>query len=377
MIQNFWFPKETAIDLPKKADVVIIGGGLAGLITLYELSTKTPLSVVLFEQAGIGTYSSGRSIGHVGICDSDSAVLLKAWYGLQCVKELHELRIKSAKRLRGIIAREKIDCDYVGGGSLVTTNSGKLFEGLEWTAPERVFDAAEIFGLIPCDRFSHGFYSPEDYAVNPYKLCIGLAKACEIMGRHIWTNAHVDKVSEVGKVYVRNRGTIQADHVVYCTGAMTSHLLKDFREKLFLMRQHQLVTGLLTNKDSEAFSSMTLLNNDKKVRCFANRLLVSGEQEPTHAGCYADGVNEKAIQKLMTWMASVFPSIQKLSPAFCWSSIDALSKDGLPLIGEIAPKKYVNIGADISLLAGIVNTITDSIQGKPSNTNPFEPNRKM
>jgi choline dehydrogenase-like flavoprotein len=55
--------------IPKEADVVIVGGGLAGLLTLYYLTIDSKLNVYLLEEGALGYHASGRDIGTVNLFD--------------------------------------------------------------------------------------------------------------------------------------------------------------------------------------------------------------------------------------------------------------------------------------------------------------------
>lgn len=49
--------------MTRHADVVIVGAGVVGLSIAYELSTRTDLSVAIFDKSGPGSGTSGRSAG--------------------------------------------------------------------------------------------------------------------------------------------------------------------------------------------------------------------------------------------------------------------------------------------------------------------------
>lgn len=58
----FVVPVHGDLDLPKKVDVVVIGGGIIGCSTALELVDQG-LSVALCEKGGIGHEQSSRQLG--------------------------------------------------------------------------------------------------------------------------------------------------------------------------------------------------------------------------------------------------------------------------------------------------------------------------
>lgn len=50
-------------DMPKTADVIIIGGGLMGCSTAYELAKRNVKNIVVLEKKSIGSGATGQSSG--------------------------------------------------------------------------------------------------------------------------------------------------------------------------------------------------------------------------------------------------------------------------------------------------------------------------
>jgi len=50
--------------LPERCDAVVVGGGVLGLSSAYELARRN-LSVVLIESGRVGARQSGRNLGFV------------------------------------------------------------------------------------------------------------------------------------------------------------------------------------------------------------------------------------------------------------------------------------------------------------------------
>src|SRR5688572_1960469 len=244
--------------IPQEADVVIVGGGLAGLLTLYYLTVDTKLNVYLLEEGAIGYHSSGRDIGSVNLFDSvfakkfldnpDANIAL-----LELLKQNHDA-------LYQLITNEAIECDYQKAGGIYVGSDDKevaslrtLHQTVEKRLPNliwsKMFDAAETTLLTSSPYFKGGLYVPNDAVLSPYKLIHGLANLCEKNGRKILTNSIVENVTQTQSginIHVRNRGVITTKHVVYCTGVYTGKVVPGVNKFLLTHKQHAIATERLS-----------------------------------------------------------------------------------------------------------------------------------
>ena len=51
--------------IPEKTDIVIVGGGIAGIVTAYEILKNTNLKVVLLEATKVAHGATGHNAGQV------------------------------------------------------------------------------------------------------------------------------------------------------------------------------------------------------------------------------------------------------------------------------------------------------------------------
>ena len=82
-----------------ETDVCIIGGGLAGVNTLLELSEKK-VSAILLEEKTIGNDASGRNGGFLSAGYSVSINILEQRFGRKYAQELYKLSIEGVDIVR-------------------------------------------------------------------------------------------------------------------------------------------------------------------------------------------------------------------------------------------------------------------------------------
>src|SRR5258708_8299181 len=100
-----------SVGLPERCDAVVVGGGVLGLASAYELACRN-LSVVVVEGGRVGGWQSGRNLGFVR----------------QQGRALAELPMMMAasRRWRGLGGELGSDVEWRSGGHLRLTNDPSL-----------------------------------------------------------------------------------------------------------------------------------------------------------------------------------------------------------------------------------------------------------
>ena len=127
--------------LPERCDAVVVGGGVLGLSSAYELARRN-MSVVLIESGLVGARQSGRNLGFVR----------------QQGRALAELpmMMTAKQRWRGLGDELGSDVEWQMGGNLRLTNDPGLASRYEWWAADaaslgldsRVVSRAEVASIL-------------------------------------------------------------------------------------------------------------------------------------------------------------------------------------------------------------------------------------
>jgi glycine/D-amino acid oxidase-like deaminating enzyme/nitrite reductase/ring-hydroxylating ferredoxin subunit len=113
---SLWMNTEVAPDArplarDETADVAVVGAGIAGLSTAYELS-QLGKDVLLIDRGPIGRGMTSRTTAHlVAICDDsfDSFIKLR---GLDAAKAYYESQSAAVDRIEQVQAQENIACNF-------------------------------------------------------------------------------------------------------------------------------------------------------------------------------------------------------------------------------------------------------------------------
>lgn len=217
-------PVEPDTDLPARADVVIVGGGIIGVSTALELAERGH-SVVLLEKGVIAGEQSSRNWGWVRLSRRDPREI--------------ELMAASIRLWEGMAERVGTDVGYRQCGIAVPFYSQRFkaanvawLDHLEGTQ-HRVgaIAAQELDAMLPDMQLAHdgALFSPTDGRAEPQRAAPAIARAARARGAVIVTGCAVRALSCEGERVsgvVTERGTIEAQTVVVAGGAWSRLLLK-------------------------------------------------------------------------------------------------------------------------------------------------------
>lgn len=362
---NYWFNASTG--LPKQVDVAIIGGGIAGLSTLYHLVSSSSLDAVLLEESMLGYRASGRCIGQATF---GNRPVRNETYGLsdEDADTYYKFLHYGNRRVTQVVRDKEISCGHTTNGGLHLATNQKEIDNLkafndrfphlngQWLSTD------EVRSILPSKTFFGGLYLPSESTFEPYKLMRGLNESCKNFGQRVIVNAGVTAVEEFDDCFlvkIRNRGAIVARTIVYCTNAYTSTAL--VRESV--SHGHSFVTNTLPNKQIKQLPNMNLVSHDYTVRQHNNRVLVSDIPRQVDTGLQDGEIDQSAKNRMHTFLYQSFPFI-RASLDQVWSSLSMRTRDGLPLVGRIDDRMLLNIGfgeTDFSLAFACGGVIRDTI----------------
>ena len=362
-----------------ETDVVIVGGGLAGLSVAYCL-TQSGKKIVLVEDGFIGSGETGRTTAHMVTALDDRYYHLENKFGVRKTKLIAESHRMAIDFVELTVKKENIDCGFkrVNGylfrhpsdkkGSLQQELKAALKAGVE------IKEASEAPGMLRSEK-ALCFLNQAQF--HPLRYLNGLYKAIEQKGGNIFTGTHASKINHKG-ITTPEGFTVKAKHVVVATNSPVNNLVAIFG-KQFAYRTY--VIGALVKKDSLPqalwwdtgdFKSNPKIPPYHYVRVYPyneqyDLLISGGEDHPTGDTSKTKVQEEKRYKLVEDWTLKHF-RIGKI--VYRWSGQVLEPKDGIAFIGR-NPLDHDNVyivtgqsgnGMTYSPFAGLL--INDLINGK-------------
>lgn len=217
-----------------EAEVCIIGAGLTGLWTAYELQRRSPeLRIVLLEREFAGFGASGRNGGWCSALFPQSAAALERRYGFDAAVAMRRAMAETVTEVGRVVEAEGIDCDYVRGGTVLFARDDVQWRSAQADVAESDrfgVDESELWGAAEVgERFgatgigggsAHGaVFEPHCARVQPAKLVRGLARVVESRGATIYEGTEVTGFapSLVSWKAAGAKGVVRARSVIVAT----------------------------------------------------------------------------------------------------------------------------------------------------------------
>ena len=225
---SYWIDSVKVQDRPPlaedlRADVCVIGAGIAGLTTAYLLA-KEGRSVAILEDGSIGQGMTGFTTAHLTCALDDRYYELERYHGEQKIRLAAESHSKAIDCIERIVTDEQIDCDFLRVDGFLFVPPGDTLDALD-----RELDAVHRAGLLgvakvrkaPIEAFDTGIalHFANQGQFHPLKYLDGLARAIERLGGRLFCHTHATSLEggENAQVETRQGAIVSADAIVVAT----------------------------------------------------------------------------------------------------------------------------------------------------------------
>ena len=204
--------------MKSKAKVVVIGGGVVGVSTLYHLAKKGWNDVVLVERKELTSGSTWHAAGLLPLFNMSYSVGQLHKYAVNFYKTLEEetgqnVGFSVVSNIRLATTQDRIDeyHQYAGVAQTIGVN-------VKFLTPQQV---KEIWPLCNIEGLIGAIQHPEDGYIQPADLTQALSKGARDKGAEIYRNTNVigiEKNSNESWKVITDKGEIICEHIVSATG---------------------------------------------------------------------------------------------------------------------------------------------------------------
>ena len=186
-----------------RADVCIVGAGLAGLSAALELARRG-MKVVVLEAVRVGWGASGRNGGQALAGYASDMGPFEQQIGLAAARTAWDMSREAVRLMRKRIAEHAIDCGWNAGALSVAVTPKKARALRQWadTMQERYgashlqwLDAEATRAQVASERYCAGVMDPEGGHLHPLNYTLGLARAAVDLGVVIHEDSEVRGVA--------------------------------------------------------------------------------------------------------------------------------------------------------------------------------------
>jgi gamma-glutamylputrescine oxidase len=360
--QVFWYLNAESSAKPLThditTDVVVIGGGMAGLTTAQAFREKG-YKVVLIEKNYCGAGASGKSSGFITPDSELSLFELTRMFGAGVGKKLWRLIGSGLDTIRTNIEKHDLDCDYQIQDTLIVANTSRKFTSdikKEYASrqqndyPSTLYTRDEIGSVIGSEKYVGGISYGGTFGIHAYKYCVGMKKVVQESGVVIYEETPAIDIQE--KSVKTPQATIQADNIIVCTDrfepAITSLWDKLYHVQTFLMLSAPLsesaIAKIFPQKpfmvwDTDMIYQYYRMTGDNRLMLGGSNLLYTYAKNETHG-------NTCVAKQLMNYFHEKFPSVL-IEFEYMWPGMIGISKDIFPIAGfdQKMPSVYYIAGA--------------------------------
>jgi len=366
-----------ALEEDARADVVVIGAGIAGICTAWELARRGR-SVILIDAAQIAAGTTGHTMAKLTAQHTLIYDRLRTSLGAETARLYAQAQMEAIEWVVGIAAALGIDCDIERRAAYTYTT-----ELAEVDAIRAEVEAARGAGLPARFVTETGLPFPVSGAVrvedqvqfHPRRFLLGLAADFVRRGGRIVEQTRIVEVDhKSGRVRTAAGQSVTASEVVVTTQFPIVDRLKIFT-RMTPRREFVVAAPLPLGRDP-AGMYITRGSGTRSVRTAPYQdgqrlLIVTGEH-------MRPGTESAAahLQRLMDWTRTHF---RVDTAAFRWAAQDCDTTDGLPYVGRLDDHLWVATGfGGWGMTNGVAagQMLSDLIEERRSpQTDIFDPGR--
>lgn len=390
--QSLWAATaEPAPDCPPldedcDTDVLVVGGGFAGLSAALHLAGKG-VDVTVLEAVEPGWGASGRNGGQVISGLKDDLSGLEKQFSPDQIERMKVFADTTSDMPFDLIDRHAIACDAVRAGWIQGAHGPAAADRMRQKAEQWAseggdvdfLDANEVSRLTGTNWYHGAFLDRRGGTLQPLSYARGLARAAIKAGASIHGHSLVtslDRVDGRWQVKTESGSVCRADKVLLCTNGYTdlADLVPEITRSVVAFYSYQFATKPLSdNLRKSILTEGHGVSETRRILSYFRldadgRFLMGARGEID--GSLRDGAFDLARERLQ----QLFPILREEPLEYFWNGRVAITTDHLPRLVEPVPGLHAAMGWNgrgVAMTSAMGPVIADWLTGKPGEDLPI------
>ncbi len=323
--------------MKNNADVIIVGGGIIGCATAYNLAKEGSSVIVLESDASIGNGGSSRNGGGVRQSGRDPRELPLAMYAVENIWPTlsEELGVNVEYHKEGNLRLGK------------TEHHKEILQGLTDRAVAlglgvRMIDGKEVREINPylSDEVSCASWCPTDGHANPLTATLGYYSAARRMGVQFYTGQEVVEIRKIkgqARMVVTTKDVFEGNRIIVAAGYASRKILGTVG--IDVPMSNDLIEALVTEAEPQMFPQMLgTADADFYGHQTDHGSFVFGGASGYETVNKDNGHNMTSSITAPAICRGIMKYIPKLADAKIvrtWAGYEDVSIDGVPVLGKV------------------------------------------
>lgn len=369
--------------MKSKYSIAIIGGGVIGCSIAYHLSEDFGEDVVLLEKEFIASGSSGLSAGILSqqLWDAVNTDMVRRsieWIGKK--SEDDEALVLNRDGLLRVVCTEEETEPLRKNVDLQRTRGCDV----TYLEPD---DIPSVTPEIAVDDVRGGAFCPDDAYVDPYQLCVSLARDAEEGGVRFYQKSEVRKVERDNNGFhlKTSNDSFESETVIVSSGPWSKKVGRMFGIDLRLKPYRTQVAITTPFMGEVSIPIVHDVTNDLYMKPETGGTILAGdgtENTESDPDDFKEGTDYEFMTSISERMLRRLPRSREASLVRGWSGLCTATPDRHPLIGYHSKVEGLFLAVGFNALGvmrapAIGEIVRDMMTGKAKEEylTRFDPNR--
>jgi glycine/D-amino acid oxidase-like deaminating enzyme/nitrite reductase/ring-hydroxylating ferredoxin subunit len=385
--QSYWMASTPTTNYPAltedlKVDVLIVGGGMAGISCAYMLLNEG-VKVAIIEADKILQGTTGHTTAKITSQHGLIYNKIKSKMSMELAQQYADANESAIKLIEKIQSELHIDCDFIHQPSYVFTRQDEYVQKIkdEVETASKLGIKASYVEEIPFNIPIKAAVRFEDQAqFHPRKYLLALAKEVVNMGGNIYEQTRAIDIEENGNYIITTKQgkKITADKVIIAShypfynkhGMYFARLYSERSYTIAIRAKEKYLGGMYITEEDPAKSLRSQISDDGEL------IIIGGEHHKT-----GQGKDTTSHYEALVAFARDHFTVEDIP--YRWSTQDCMTLDDVPYIGHFTadtPNLYVATGfgkwgmTNSTVSAMLLSDLI--VRGKSPYQDVYNPSRK-